>query len=92
MKKTALQLLIDKYEKEAKKVKSPTIQYLLEMVVDDIKEMKLLEEEKQMVVDAYHESQLGMVEILHTLVPTLHKPNKDDKTDAEQYFKETYEQ
>ena len=87
-----MQQLIDKYKKEAKKVKSPTIKYLLEMVLDDIKEMKLLEEEKQMVVDAYHESQLGMVEILHTLVPSLHKPNKDDKTDAEQYYKETYEQ
>ena len=78
MKKTAMQLLIDKYEKEAKKTKSPTVQCLLEMVLNDIKEMKLLEKERGNLEEAYNCGNLD------------NDGFSPDKL-GEQYYKETYQ-
>jgi hypothetical protein len=79
MKKTAMQLLIDKYEKEAKKSKSPAVQYLLEMVLNDIKEMKLLENNREQIEEAYNCGNLD------------NDGFSPDKL-GEQYYKDTYEQ
>jgi hypothetical protein len=77
MKKTAMQQLIDKYEKEAKRLKSPTIKYLLEMVLDDIKEMNLLETEREQIKMGYYRGKSD------------YKASR--QLESEQYYKETYE-
>jgi len=79
MKKIAMQLLIDKYEKEAKKTKSPYIEYLLKMVLNDIEEMKLLETEREQIEEAYI---TGDWDYDKTAMP---------KARAEQYYKDTYQ-
>lgn len=69
-----MQLLIDKYEKEVKKTKSPTVEYLVQMVLDDIKEMELLETERQQIEEAWLDG-VGAW---------------DSEMEKEQYYKETY--
>ena len=80
MRKTALTQLINKYEKEAKKTNSPTIEYLLKMVINDIKEMKLLETEREQIEEAHDAANINW----RAGSPT---PIKDGYT----YYKDTYE-
>jgi len=92
MRKTALTQLINKYEKEAKKTNSPTIEYLLKMVINDIKEMKLLETEREQIEEAYHQGQTGLIMILNESIDhSAGEPDYENRFDAQQYYKDTYE-
>jgi UTP-glucose-1-phosphate uridylyltransferase len=85
---TPMQELIDKYEKEVKTTKSPSIEYLLEMVLEDIKDMKLLEKEKQMVVDAHYDSEVAIANIF--LNGLKEDELEEARETAEQYYNEKY--
>lgn len=83
MKKTPLQKLIDEAENT---LYGSQLRWLR------AKATELLEEEKQMVVDAYHTAQVELLEIATKHISGVSKPNKEDTYDAEQYFKEKYQQ
>ena len=54
-------------------------------LVDQAKEM-----EKQQIIEAYYKSQLDLIEIVVEGLQPKENPDLEDKTDAEQYYNETY--
>ena len=82
--KTPMQELIDKYEKKVKTTNSPSVEFLLEMVLEDIKDMNLLEKEKQMVVDACEKGSQK--------ADDWYSNSSGGTKTAEQYYNDKYEQ
>jgi hypothetical protein len=82
MKKTSLQKLIEFMDQN---------QYF---IGNDLysKQKELLKEEKEMVIDAYHQGQLRLIEILIKKEIGISNPNTNPMEDAEEYFKEKFEQ
>ena len=94
MKKTQLQKLIlklidKKDEHQFNTEYDDGVRRGLALAIVNAKE--LLKEEKEMVIDAYHQGQLGLIEILINAGIGDSNVNINQREDAEEYFKEKFE-
>ena len=89
--KTALTELIEWSEKDLEIFIEDTDEALRIYEAIKDKATELLEKEKEQIEGAYHLGQMGIIEVVAKEISIPH-PDLDDKTDAEKYFNDTYNQ
>jgi hypothetical protein len=80
MKQTAVEWLVEQLP-----IYGYNVVKIFPELLEQAKEM-----EKQQIIEAYYKSQLDLIEIVVEGLQPKENPDLEDKTDAEQYYNETY--